>query len=208
MKSRNYLLAKVKRSGGTQTIPLSHVGRDRQADALAGEAKSKPCRGRLSLIALALLCCGTAKADTIYTYAGQSMDGQLLDAGQSPEPSCNCSLNGTVDFAGTTAVAWNFTDGLETLTQLNSKATFLTPPTNQGWEVWLVGQNGDIFASMNDGAAGEESDAIYTAGAWTGYEESHPGVWSTPEPANWILLLLALVVLYMSSYFIGRRRLA
>jgi hypothetical protein len=61
----------------------------------------------ISELGLVLLA-GTAKADSLWAYQGNTMDG------------CKCALTGTVDLsAGDSVVSWSFTDGAHTISSAN-----------------------------------------------------------------------------------------
>ena len=116
---------------------------------------------------LGLMLAGTASADTVWTYDGNSTSRP--DSGLPPNP-CACSLDGTILFADNGSVlAWNWTDGTHTLTNANSTA-FFNPHGSQGitvpfieWTVRVIGA-GWTFSTVNYGSGFEETDIVFPNG--------------------------------------------
>jgi hypothetical protein len=130
-----------------------------------------------------LVFVGTASADSVWTYAGNTMTG------------CNCALDGsvTVDSSGN-PTAWDFTDGTHSLTQANSAGAINLPGTEFFPTAWFVDLSGvGLFIhSQFDGSAFESNDSFSGPGFAEG-EQGNPGVWTsrvvgTPEPATGLLV--------------------
>ena len=135
-----------------------------------------------------LVFVGTASADSVWTYTGNTMTG------------CNCALDGTVtlDSSGN-ATAWDFTDGTHDLTQATSTGFIHhTPQTGANpfltWTVSLHNGAFDLFSQFT-GSATEATDSSFneTSQSLFGLLEGNRGVWtpgvvSTPEPATGLLL--------------------
>lgn len=162
---------------------------------------------------------GTALADTVWTYTGNSISylgfnpgpggvAPPLDIGVNP---CNCALDGTVTLdANSHAIAWSFTDGTDILTNFNSSG-FINPfacfgcsgsdPSSldsvpfEFWKLSLAG-GGVTMSSMFNGSFGDAQDSASSPTVLLSVE-SNPGTWtelvSTPEPATGLLVGLALV---------------
>lgn len=145
-----------------------------------------------------LVFVGTASADSVWTYTGNTMTG------------CNCSLDGsvTLDSSGN-ATAWDFTDGTHDLTNFNSTGHILdtTSSNNPGapafttWEVAITTSPaglGDIsqgvfLLSVFSGSAFEATDESFVNNAMFGFLEGNHGIWNqgivaTPEPATGLLV--------------------
>lgn len=163
---------------------------------------------------LALLLCGAAKADTLWDYSGVAMNGQSVSYGSMP--NCSCALTGSVVLNDAfQPVSWNFSADGYTLTQANSTLlldVFVDGSTDPFLR-WLVSVNGAgvSFNTEHYADPTDYQDDLLVGGSLVGFEQGQSGSWldgpvSSAEPANWILLLLGLVVLYTSSYIIGRRR--
>ncbi len=139
-----------------------------------------------------LVFVGTASADSVWTYTGNSMSG------------CNCALDGTVtlDSSGD-ATAWDFTDGTHELTQLTSSGSVnhssqLGNPF-QTWKI-LIDDGTFEFFSQFTGSAFEATDLSLNdvAGTQFGFLQGNHGVWSqgtvaTPEPATGLLVASGLL---------------
>lgn len=135
-----------------------------------------------------LVFVGSASADSVWTYTGNSM------------PGCNCPLDGTVtlDSSGN-ATAWDFTDGTHDLTQATSTGFIHHSPQAgadpfQTWTVSLHDGVFDLFSQFT-GSASEATDSSFneTSQSLFGFLQGNHGVWSpgvvaTPEPATGLLL--------------------
>jgi hypothetical protein len=150
----------------------------------------------LAILALAVLA-GTASADTVWTYQGNSSSTQLLLG--IPANPCGCALSGFVDV---TTGAYSFTDGTHTLTNANSTGV-IDPPTSIGtlmlWEVNLTGLDWQII-SDDAGSASEQTDVDSPIGGSAFlYVQGNPGTWTgsvaTPEPGTLALLAVGLGLL-------------
>lgn len=147
----------------------------------------------------------TASADSVWNYTGNPINGTgWVDQRQS----CNCSLDGTVTFNSSwQAVAWDFTDGGVTLTNVNSTAIELTPfdpilhstTPFQTWDVLLDGQGYLFGTELAGGVQDGDSITALTGAGIVGIEQGHPGVWSevvaTPEPGTLLLLTVGLLLI-------------
>lgn len=143
-----------------------------------------------------------AEADSVWTYTGNTMNGFVFSDQRFEEPNCNCALDGTVTLdSSMTPVAWDFTDGTHTLTNLNS--TGVINPfelSSTPFATWFISLNGGgiSFWSQNSGSAGEATDFSAFGDSLFGYEEGNRGVWSGPvataEPATGLLVGLGLAV--------------
>lgn len=157
----------------------------------------------IATLAFALLA-GTAKADQVWTYQGNSVgDPITLIYGNNP---CGCALSGTIDV---TTGAYSFTDGTHTLTDVNSSGIIQAPsrstPSGNVW-YWLVkvsSPNWEIW-TQSYGSPFEETDHSFPLNGGSGLGlmvQGNEGTWTetvtTPEPGTLALLgagLLALVV--------------
>jgi hypothetical protein len=154
-------------------------------------------------ILLGLMVVGTASADTTWVYTGNTMNGFVFSQQDFSGANCSCALDATVTLnASGNAVAWDFTDGTHTLTNLNSTGTI--DPFEQSatpfatWFVSLSG-SGTQFFSQFFGSAGEATDFSSVNGMGFGYEEGNHGTWSmgpvgAAEPATGLLVGLGLAV--------------
>jgi hypothetical protein len=85
---------------------------------------------------------------------------------------CGCGLTGsvTLDALGN-AVSWDFTDGIHTLTQDNSTASFdpiylfsnSSSPLFRHWHVQITGQDVRILSEF-DGSYGDAEDSVVVLG--------------------------------------------
>jgi hypothetical protein len=189
------------------SIPRSGSGVVKFFSGENGEKKMNAILGMIVKVVLGvmvgLVVVGSAAADTVYTYTGNTMNGFVFSNQNFSEPNCNCSLSGTVDLnSAMVAVSWSFTDGTHTLTNLNSSGTInpfdgsSTPFAT--WSVSLTG-GGIQFFSQNYGSHDEATDFSSVNGNLFGYEEGNPGKWTTglvatTEPATGLLLGLGLAV--------------
>jgi hypothetical protein len=156
----------------------------------------------------------TASADSVFTYTGNTISfigGPGPLQGVNP---CNCALDGSVTLnAGGQAVAWNFTDGTDVLTNLNSTAVFdpfacfgcgtgASPSAQDSipFEFWkfTISGNGVTMSSMFNGSIGDAQDSA-TSPTVTLLVSSDPGKWAestvaATEPATGLLVGLGLAV--------------
>jgi|ERR1700676_660259 hypothetical protein len=152
----------------------------------------------IAVFALALLT-GTASADEVWTYQGNSVGDPLtLIYGNNP---CACALSGMIDV---TTGAYSFTDGTHTLTDVNSSGTVQAPtrsmPSGQVW-YWLVkvsSPDWEIF-TQSYGSPFEETDHSFPLNGGSGLGlmvQGNEGTWTervtTPEPGTLALLGLGL----------------
>lgn len=141
-----------------------------------------------------LVFVGTASADSVWTYTGNTMTG------------CNCALDGTVtlDNSGN-ATAWDFTDGTHDLTQATSTGFIHhSPPTGADpfltWTVSLHNGAFDLFSQFS-GSAFEATDSSFNESSQSlyGFLQGNHGVWAqgtaaTPEPATGLLVASGLLL--------------
>ena len=135
-----------------------------------------------------LVFVGTASADSVWTYTGNTMTG------------CNCALDGsvTLDSSGN-ATAWDFTDGTHSLTNAQQFRAIHPPGTDPNqffptaWFVDLSGVGLFIFSQF-DGTAFEATDDSFVSGP--GFRlprraiqaSGLPRMVATPEPATGLLV--------------------
>lgn len=141
-----------------------------------------------------LLFVGTASADSVWTYTGNSMTG------------CNCAIDGsvTLDSSGN-ATAWDFTDGTHELTQLTSSGFINHSPQTGGdpFQTWTVSLNNGAlqFFSQFAGSVSEATDLSFDNSTQSefGFLQGNHGVWAqgtivTPEPATGLLVASGLLL--------------
>jgi hypothetical protein len=160
----------------------------------------------LATLAFALVA-GTASADTVWTYQGNSVGSQNPFLLGPPNP-CGCALSGsvTLDSDGQ-PIAWSFTDGGLTLNQGDS--TFYSAGFGQ---IELGAFPFEWSVAVTDGI-----DGLFTQNYDNGFEatdggtnglmvQGNRGVWtdtvSTPEPSTLALVGLGLLALVSR----GRKR--
>jgi hypothetical protein len=140
-----------------------------------------------------LVFVGTASADSVWTYTGNTMTG------------CNCALDGTVtlDSSGN-ATAWDFTDGTHDLTQATSTGFIHHSPQTGAdpFMMWTVSLDNGAFSffSQFTGSASEATDSSFNETSQTlfGFLQGNRGVWAaetvaTPEPATGLLVASGLL---------------
>lgn len=163
----------------------------------------------LILITLLFLTPGIVKADSIWNYSSQLLDGADYHGG-NPGPNCDCYLTGTVmEDSSFNVVSYSFTDGKSTLTNLNSTASidaFDAPGQHNStpFVVWnvTIQQGGIMFFTQGDGGV-QNGDSVVDGtlvGSIDGDGDFHQGKWTevstpTPEPPSFILLGAGLMAL-------------
>jgi hypothetical protein len=151
----------------------------------------------LAILALTLLA-GTASADSVWTYAGNSNHvGGAPSAALYPPNPCGCALSGsfTLDGSGN-VLAYSFTDGAITLNQSDSTMQLNDWLGTLGaWSLRITDATGDVLGSLYYGSVGEATD--YGTGGLS--LEGNRGIWSdpmsTPEPATFALLSFGLALI-------------
>lgn len=158
---------------------------------------------KLAVIAFSILFLGPlAKADSVWTYVGQSENRFSMNPFLPPEANpCGCAITGTVTLANEdTATAWSFTVGQQTFDTSNSTFGgwfgFVDPRPFGWWRFGAIGTNGGELTSIFMGSitdAFDRSDGMFVG--------SNPGTWtevvSTPEPSSLLLLAAGLGLLAM-----------
>lgn len=165
----------------------------------------------LTIAALLLLSAGAAKSDTLWLYQGQSVGdpsvGMVDFVNQvfvpTPNP-CGCALSGSLTLSAGVPVAWDFTAGAVTLTNLDSSislddlAWVGNPNLFSGWMLQIVGQNSSIFSSFS-GSNFEATDGVILDGQTYQYVQGNHGIFTdpaaTPEPSSAQLMALGLALL-------------
>jgi hypothetical protein len=159
------------------------------------------------VVSLILACLGvTASADTIWTYTGNPRSNNTVVGipGGFNNP-CACALTGSVTFddAGN-VVAWDFTGGILTLTNLNSRGTFgflFSDGTISHWGVLLHGIPAEFFILTEFNGSMTHAIDFSTGGVNV---LGNPGTWvesSVPEPSTLVLLGVGL-----AGLLAGKRR--
>jgi hypothetical protein len=152
---------------------------------------------RLALFVVMLFIPVVASADTVWTYTGNSFSDPHTGIGPNP---CLCALDGsvTLDAAGT-PVAWSFTDGTHTLTNLNSSGLINDNVSGSGslpfstWNIQLM--DGGVMVQSNfDGSILFAHDNVAVNNMVFLEEQGNPGTWSTPEPSSLGLLAIGLAL--------------
>ena len=180
----------------------------------------------LLLYALLFLIPTTSRADTVWTYTGNSINyaGDFYNPGPSGGPvplgdiqpnPCNCALSGSVTLdAGGNPVAWNFSAAGVTWDTTNSSFVQLNDniadqsPLFTLWNLQLVDTQGDTLATLFTtfsmlSARDSSSNGLTVFG--------DPGTWtdpvSTPEPPTLAAVAIALALFVMMFYHFTPRSL-
>lgn len=150
---------------------------------------------RLLIIVAMLLIPALAKADTVWTYTGNTMHlGQFSDPAFLQSGGCGCAIDGTFTLTTDTffsqiqteewgsPVVWSFTDGTHTLTNLNSTASIgLTkePGVPFFWHIlisnssWSLLSSGFGFESQD--TSGPTGNNLFAPAGNFGYLEGDRG---------------------------------
>jgi hypothetical protein len=153
----------------------------------------------LSILVFALLA-GTANADQVWNYAGNSVSANP----QSPN-TCGCELDATIDFASTpvlgqpfTVLSYSFTDGAFTATQANSTLRidpfgFAQTTLFRTWSIAVYALDGSLDFWSQNYDRGYETTDIGIGGLMV---QGNMGTWSdpvsTPEPSTMALVIAGL----------------
>ena len=165
-------------------------------------------------VSLILACLGvTASADTVWTYTGNPRSNNTvvgIPGGPPGSPGfnnnpCACALTGsvTLDDAGN-VVAWDFTGGILTLTNLNSRGQFgflFSDGTISHWDILLAGLPAEFFIRTEFNGTISHAIDFSTGGVNV---LGNPGTWvesSVPEPSTLVLLGVGL-----AGLLAGKRR--
>jgi PEP-CTERM motif len=157
------------------------------------------------VVSLILACLGvTASADTVWTYTGNLRSNNIVVGipGGFNNP-CACALTGSVTFddAGN-VVAWDFTGGILTLTNLNSSGQFgflFSDGTISHWDILLAGLPAEFFIRTEFNGSITHAIDFSTGGVNV---LGNPGTWvesSVPEPSTLVLLGIGLAGLLAGS---------
>jgi hypothetical protein len=176
-------------------------------------------------IVFMLMLGGAASADSVWTYQGNTINYiggiDFGPGGAPPEDAsdqginpCNCALDGSVVLNDSgQAVAWSFTAGSHTLTNLNSSAAFFpfacfgcgagdvsssldsVPFGPAAWAFTITGQ-GIELASKWRGSLLDARDEGLILGSDSFFldVQSDPGAWTAAEPATGLFVGLGLAV--------------
>jgi hypothetical protein len=180
-------------------------------------------------LVFASMVAAAASADTVWSYQGNVINyvggidfgpggappGAAWDQGVNP---CNCALDGTVVLNDSgKAIAWSFTIGSHTLTNLNSSAAFFpfncfgcgagnvpssldsVPFGPAAWAFTITGQGIELDSKWR-GSLLDARDEGFTLGSNSFFldVESDPGTWTetvaAAEPATGLFVGLGLAV--------------
>jgi hypothetical protein len=164
---------------------------------------------KLAFAILVLLLTPLAKADSVWTYQGNSTSdpdvGIIGPTSFIPTPNpCNCALSGTLILdAFNNPVGWSFTEGGFTLNNTDSilglSINQLIPgePLFSRWFIGIIGADFS-FLSIYDGSNYEATDSGPGL-----YVQGNKGSWTdpigTPEPSTIFLVGLAALGLGITT---------
>jgi hypothetical protein len=170
-------------------------------------------------LVFALIVASAASADTVWTYTGNTINYiQGVNPGPTGPNPCGCALDGTVVLNDSgQAIAWSFTAGSHTLTNLNSSAAFFpfncfgcgtgnvpssldsVPFGPAAWAFTITGQGIELDSKWR-GSLLDARDEGFTVGSNSFFldVESDPGTWTetvaAAEPATGLFVGLGLAV--------------
>jgi hypothetical protein len=176
-----------------------------------------------AIVFAAALIPASSRADVIYTYTGNVFTMVLPIAETNPYTNTG-SVTGYFELTAAlgnnsnpsiTPVAFSFSDGVNTITNLNAaSSTFVInidstgpPPGNptivSNWYIFLTGSGYGTITTINDEATDED---CVISGANQACNYSSPGTWAVaavPEPSTWAMLLIGFAGIGFMAY---RRR--
>jgi PEP-CTERM motif len=166
----------------------------------------------LAAIGIVLLVSQVGRAEVIYTYTGNDFttvqEGYSTSDRVTGEIILSSALpDNATDFAPT-VISYSFTDGIQTMTNLNSLldvAQFYTNATGSITQ-WLFQSgvtNNPIILTRNFPSESIVDEGVGTNDASFGLVYNNPGSWSgptpVPEPATWTLMLGGFGMLVLMS---------
>jgi len=163
------------------------------------------------VLAVLTLLSVPASADTVWTYSGTTQSSSTVAPGSPDFDSpCHCPLTGsvTLDTAGN-VVAWDFTGGILTLTNLNSRGQFgflFSDGTISHWDILLAGSPAEFFIHTEFNGSISHAIDFSTGGVNV---LGNPGTWvesSVPEPSMLVLLGVGLAGLLAGNVAKPNRR--
>ena len=152
-----------------------------------------------------------ARADTVYSYTGNPFTtGVTQNSGLTPLPFGPFTANDSVSGSFTvptpfgpfeplhviTPTSFSFTDGVDTITNLNSTLSSFQIRTASGhimdWDIFADSNNAFVDTSNIMGTGGDEGQETDNQGHFVGAENlDDPGTWTVsttvPEPSSLLL---------------------
>jgi hypothetical protein len=142
----------------------------------------------------------TGNAAVAYTYTGHdftTVSGAYTKSDKvTGKLILTAALPDGANLYSPTVVSFDFTDGVQTLTQMNSTDQEVALSTNDsgvitGWRVWFGLSSRIEFLNV----VGDVFDEGVKSGSSYGINSYDPGSWSgptsvVPEPATWAMMLI------------------
>ena len=162
----------------------------------------------------------SSRADVVYTYTGNVFTTVIPNAVTNPYTSTDsvtgyfvltAALGNNSD-PSITPVAFSFSDGVNTITNLNAaSSTFVininstgAPPGNptivSNWYIFLTGSGYGTVTTIYDEATKED---CVISGANQACNYASPGTWAVaavPEPSTWAMMLLGFAGIGFMAY--------